>query len=135
MLAVTYEVAMRYIFNRPTTWSMEINQFLFCAIVALGGAYTLSKEGHVSVDILYNHLKPRAKAIASMVTSLLLFAFCNYRQFRILKEFETLGDILMITTIKEGLSQNSWHTIVPEKQLQGKLVAIAGPDVLYSGDI
>lgn len=64
-----------------------------------------------------------------------IFAFCNYRQFRIFKEFETLGDILMITTIKEGLSQNSWHTIVPEKQLLGKLLAIAGPDVLYTGDV
>ena len=46
-----------------------------------------------------------------------------------------MGDILMITSIKEGLSPNRWHAIIPEKQLQGKLLVIAGPDVLYVGDV
>ena len=64
-----------------------------------------------------------------------LFAFCNYRQFKLLKEFEAMGDILMITSIEEGLSQKRWHTIIPEKRFQGKLFAIAGPDVLYVGDV
>jgi predicted glutamine amidotransferase len=64
-----------------------------------------------------------------------LFAFCNYRQFKLLKEFETMGDILMITSIEGGLSPNRWHTIIPENEFKGKLLVIAGPDVLYAGDI
>jgi len=64
-----------------------------------------------------------------------LFAFCNYRQLMLLKESESMGDILLITSIKEGLSQSKWQQIVPDPQSQGVLLVIAGPDVLYAGDV
>ena len=64
-----------------------------------------------------------------------LFAFCNSRQLMVLKESESMGDILMVTSIKEGLSSNDWHPITPDPQSQGELLVIAGPDVLYAGDV
>jgi len=64
-----------------------------------------------------------------------LFAFCNYRQLMLLKESESMGDILLITSIKEGLSKSKWQQIVPDPQSQGELLVIAGPDVLYAGDV
>ena len=64
-----------------------------------------------------------------------LFAFCNYRQLMLLKESASMGDILLITSIKEGLSQSKWQQIVPDPQSCGELLVIAGPDVLYAGDV
>lgn len=64
-----------------------------------------------------------------------LFAFCNFRQLMILKESESLGDILMVTSIREGLSRTDWHPITPDPQSLGELLVIAGPDVLYAGDV
>ncbi len=64
-----------------------------------------------------------------------LFAFCNYRQFLLLKESVSMGDILLITSIKEGLSQSNWQQIMPDPQSLGELLVIAGPDVLYAGDV
>ncbi len=64
-----------------------------------------------------------------------LFAFCNYRQLMLLKESESMGDILLITSIKEGLSQSKWQQIMPDPQSYGELLVIAGPDVLYAGDV
>ncbi|MFH2220038.1 MAG: class II glutamine amidotransferase [Pseudomonadota bacterium] len=64
-----------------------------------------------------------------------LFAFCNFRQFLILKESERMGDILLITSLKQGLSPNNWLSIKPEKNSKGKLVVIAGPDLLYVDDV
>ena len=64
-----------------------------------------------------------------------LFAFCNYRQLMLLKESESMGDILLITSIKEGLSQSKWQQIMPDPQSHGELLVIAGPDVLYAGDV
>lgn len=75
MFAVIYEVVMRYTLNRPTIWSMELNQFLLCFISALGGAYTLHARGHVNVDIFFGRLGVRSRAIVSLATSLLIFAF------------------------------------------------------------
>ncbi|MEA1948971.1 MAG: class II glutamine amidotransferase [Thermodesulfobacteriota bacterium] len=64
-----------------------------------------------------------------------LFAFCNYRQLMLLKESESMGDILVITSIKEGLSQSNWQLVMPDPQSYGELLVIAGPDVLYAGDV
>ena len=54
MLTGVYEVVMRYFFNRPTIWVWEINGFLLCIFIALGGGYTLLVRGHVRVVVLSN---------------------------------------------------------------------------------
>jgi hypothetical protein len=51
MVLVPYEVIMRYFFNNPTSWSMELTQYLFCTMVALGGGWVLLTKGHVNVTI------------------------------------------------------------------------------------
>jgi len=64
-----------------------------------------------------------------------LFAFSNFHSLMVLRETEALGDILLITSIGEGLSSNEWKPILPEKGSVGKLLVVAGPDILYQGDI
>jgi len=64
-----------------------------------------------------------------------LFAFCNFRRFMVFKESETMGDVLLITSIEEGLSKSKWQPIVPDAESHGELLVIAGPDVLYAGDV
>lgn len=75
MLIVTYEVVMRYVFNRPTQWSLELNGFIFCTLVAFGGAYTMLTAGHVNVDIIYNRFNLRTRSIISLITFTLAFLF------------------------------------------------------------
>jgi len=75
MILVPYEVVMRYIFNSPTSWSMEMTQFLFCTMVALGGGWNLLTGSHVNVDIIYNRFGIRTRAIISILTSFILFIF------------------------------------------------------------
>ena len=64
-----------------------------------------------------------------------LFGFSNFRRFLLLKKSEKIGDVLIITSVGERLSSGEWIPIKPEKESLGKLMVIAGPDVLYSGDI
>ena len=64
-----------------------------------------------------------------------LFGFSNFRRFLLLKKSETIGDILVVTSVGERLSSGEWIPIKPEKNSLGRLMVIAGPDVLYSGDI
>jgi predicted glutamine amidotransferase len=64
-----------------------------------------------------------------------LFAFCNFRQLMLLRESESLGNSLVVTSIAEGLSDEEWIAIRPEKDTLGKLLVVAGPDVLYLGDV
>ncbi|MCU0574294.1 MAG: class II glutamine amidotransferase [Syntrophobacteraceae bacterium] len=64
-----------------------------------------------------------------------LFGFSNFRQLMLLRELESFGNSLVITSIKEGLSDKEWSAINPEENALGKLIAVAGPDILYLGDI
>jgi TRAP-type mannitol/chloroaromatic compound transport system permease small subunit len=73
---ITFEVVFRYIFNAPTMWSMEVNQYLFCAITLLGGGYCLLKDGHVRVDLFYPKFSPKTMAIVDMCTFPLALIFC-----------------------------------------------------------
>jgi TRAP-type mannitol/chloroaromatic compound transport system permease small subunit len=70
-----WEVVWRYGFNRPTIWVHETSEHLFALSFLLGGAYTLSKGGHVRVDVLYSHLSPRNQAILDLICSIFFFLF------------------------------------------------------------
>ena len=64
-----------------------------------------------------------------------LFGFSNFRQLLLLRKSETIGDILLLTSVGERLSPEEWLPIQPEEDSPGKLMVIAGPDVVYMGDI
>lgn len=60
--AESYEVFVRYVLNNPTTWSYDVSYNMYGALFFIGGAYTLARNGHVRVDILYRLLRPRVQA-------------------------------------------------------------------------
>ncbi len=76
MLVVVYEVVARYLFNAPTEWSMEINQFLLGVISLLGGGYCLLKDEHVRVDLFYPKYSPRTLAIVELCTYPFVLFMC-----------------------------------------------------------
>jgi TRAP-type mannitol/chloroaromatic compound transport system permease small subunit len=51
----------RYAFDISSNAYLEIQWYLFAAIVMLGASYTLKVNEHVRVDILYTHLSERGK--------------------------------------------------------------------------
>jgi TRAP-type mannitol/chloroaromatic compound transport system permease small subunit len=70
---VAIDVALRFGFNRPLIWSWDINSQILCVLVILSGGWTLLKEGHVRVDVLWNRLSSRKKAVLDLITFLLFF--------------------------------------------------------------
>ncbi len=71
MLTISYDVAMRYIFNAPTTWSFEVNRYMLIMVVFIGGAWTLPAGGHVSVDIAVEQMEGKRRMILDLVTSVM----------------------------------------------------------------
>ena len=72
---ITYEVVMRYVFNRPTNWGHESMTLIFGMQYILSGAYAHYVRAHVRVDVVYQALSPRNKARMDIVTSLLFFLY------------------------------------------------------------
>lgn len=76
-LIIGYEVVLRYIFNDPTVWAHETSTMFFAAAVILGGAYTLLRKEHVSMDLIYTKLPVKTKALMDIITFILFAFFCG----------------------------------------------------------
>lgn len=76
MFSLTYEVIMRYVFNRPTIWAHELSGMFYAIYFLLGGAYALRWDAHIRIDLLYGRLSNRRKAIVNSFTWMLFYLFC-----------------------------------------------------------
>jgi TRAP-type mannitol/chloroaromatic compound transport system permease small subunit len=70
---VGYEVVVRYVFNAPTSWAFDLSYIMYGTLFMMGGAYTLSRDGHVRGDFLYRLWKPRTQAKVELVLYFLFF--------------------------------------------------------------
>jgi len=61
MVVVGYSVVLRYVFGVPQVWTDELVSFWLVAIVALGAADVLRRNGHIGIDLVTSHLPARLK--------------------------------------------------------------------------
>ena len=71
--AVAYEVFVRYALRDPTSWAFDMSYMMYGSLFMMGGAYTLSRDGHVRGDVLYRLWKPKTQAIVEMTLYFLFF--------------------------------------------------------------
>jgi TRAP-type mannitol/chloroaromatic compound transport system permease small subunit len=64
---VGYEVFVRYVLNSPTSWALDVSYIMYGSLFMMGGAYTLSRDGHVRGDFLYRLWRPRTQAKVELV--------------------------------------------------------------------
>ena len=70
---VGYEVLVRYGFNAPTDWAFDLSYITYGTLFMMGGAYTLSRGGHVRGDFIYRLWKPRTQARVELVLYFLFY--------------------------------------------------------------
>ena len=59
IFSVCLEIVMRYFFNRPLIWVVELTEYSLLYVTFLGAAWLLRQGGHVQVDILVNFMGER----------------------------------------------------------------------------
>ena len=72
VLITVLVVVLRYGFNIGFIWMQESVRFMYAAVFLLCGGYTLLKDKHVRVDVLYLNLSPKNKAIIDLLGSIFL---------------------------------------------------------------
>jgi TRAP-type mannitol/chloroaromatic compound transport system permease small subunit len=70
---VGYEVVVRRLLGAPTAWAFDVSYIMYGTLFMMGGAYTLSRDGHVRGDFVYRLWKPRTQAIVELILFFLLF--------------------------------------------------------------
>ncbi len=67
VLVVFVDVVMRYVFKTSFVFTQEMEWHLFAFIFLMGAGYTLLKDGHVRVDIIYQKLGPKGQAWVNLI--------------------------------------------------------------------
>lgn len=70
---VSYEVFVRYVLNSPTPWSLDVSFIMYGTLFMMGGAYTLSRGGHVRGDFLYRLWPVRVQASIDLILYFFFF--------------------------------------------------------------
>ena len=72
LVNVFYDAITRYLFKTGSIALQEMEWHLFAMVFLFGMAYCLKEDGHVRVDLLYDHFPPRWKAVVNIGGTLLL---------------------------------------------------------------
>ena len=92
VITVVYDVVMRYGFKKGNIAVQEMEWHLFAVVFLIGAAYSLKKDAHVRVDILYTKFSTKKKAWIDLLgTFIFLIPFS-----------------LMIIYASRGFIESSW---------------------------
>ncbi|MGE0500728.1 MAG: TRAP transporter small permease subunit [Rhizobiaceae bacterium] len=70
-----YSTMSRVFFGVPINWVLEMSQFMLSAYYLLGGAYVLQLGGHVRMDLFYDRLSARKRAVTDAFTILFVIFY------------------------------------------------------------
>lgn len=95
-LSVTFDVIMRYIFNRPSQWIVDVCEYSLVFILFLTVGWTLARGGHVEISLVVNILPGKVQKIFSITTSsigTLICGFLFYKSIELIWELYQAKDL------------------------------------------
>lgn len=87
MVVIIFDVVLRYFFQSPTIWARELVALLFGPLWMLTGAYLLTTDEHVRMDLLFQHFSNRKKALVDLITFTLFFLYFGTMVFYAWKDW------------------------------------------------
>jgi len=63
------DVLLRYVFNRPIGWMLEVTEYAMLYIPFLGAALVLKEDGHIRIDLVITFLGERLRGWLNVATS------------------------------------------------------------------
>ena len=70
-LWITYEVLMRYLFQSPTFWAVDLSEYAMLWAAFLAAPWVLQREGHVRVEVFVERANPARQRALGVFTSTL----------------------------------------------------------------
>ncbi len=72
---LVWSTLSRLVFGVPINWALEMSQFLMSAYYLLGGAYSVQLKAHVRMDLVYDRLSARRRAVTDVITILFVLFY------------------------------------------------------------
>jgi TRAP-type C4-dicarboxylate transport system permease small subunit len=75
MFFIVCDVIMRKFLNSPILGSYEIVEYAMVVMVFLALAYTQVEKGHISIELIFDIMPQKVKALLDVITNLIAFFF------------------------------------------------------------
>ena len=73
ILAISFNVIMRYFFSMSQNWAEEITSMSFCWVVFVGAAAVYKRKMHIGIDVLLNTFPEKVRIIVDLNITGFLF--------------------------------------------------------------
>ncbi|MCZ8375282.1 MAG: TRAP transporter small permease [Beijerinckiaceae bacterium] len=87
----------RYVLNNSFGWTEEIAIYCLVAVVFLGSVMCTRLSRHIHVDLVYNHIPPRAGRVLATFVDIMRIAFSAYLAWLVWKYSSIISDEMMTT--------------------------------------
>ncbi len=71
----TVNVVMRFIFNSPLKFAVELGRYTFAGIVYLGSIFVMRDDGHIGLDIIVDALPGKLSVIVKNFSRVLVLCY------------------------------------------------------------
>jgi len=75
VLDVLWQVASRYLLQKPSSFTDELAGFLLIWVGLLGAAWAAGMKHHLAIDLLYQKLSPQRRRYLDIVINLMVMLF------------------------------------------------------------
>ncbi|WP_172329113.1 TRAP transporter small permease subunit [Mangrovicoccus sp. HB161399] len=78
VVAMSYEVVARYVFEKPTLWANELSLWIAGFVFLLAGLYAMQQRTHIRIFVIYDLLPHWARKASDVLSVVLVcfFALC-----------------------------------------------------------
>lgn len=77
-LIIFYDVVLRYVFNRPATWVLEISEYMLVFLTFMGLANVQKKKLHIRMDFFYIRYPPGIQKYFDFFFYLIMTLFSSF---------------------------------------------------------
>lgn len=77
IVMTVFQVASRYIFQAPISFTEEVGRILFIWVSFLGAALVMKDNDHMNLDLLTGHVGEKSLRVVRALVLLLIAAFCS----------------------------------------------------------
>jgi C4-dicarboxylate transporter DctQ subunit len=74
---VVREVFMRFVFNSPSGWTIEVSVIIQLAYGFLCAGYVLRQRAHITLESIFDYVQHKTRAILLMTGSIMGTIFCG----------------------------------------------------------
>lgn len=75
VVAVGYEVVMRYGFSKATSWVTDLSVWLGAIIYVIAGLYAMQQRAHIAITLIHDWAPPMVRLVLEVIALVVVLVF------------------------------------------------------------